>query len=216
MSFKALLGDITPKYVGLSKTEAKILRTMITVKRGNAYGLWKASGLKHYPTVLRSVKKLKEKRLVQILSENGARGERVFAPTLVGTLVSYIFNGEEKKIVEIVAENSSLFRELYKIDKDDYWAFAVVQDIIVDVYRKEEPRSFDEAVKDKVEGAIVDNVTDGVFNRDTRSMDWILKLPKVKWVREIAIEWIESERQRTKQMMNDLDELKKRLTNQMA
>lgn len=212
MSFEDILGHISPKYIGLSKTEAKILDTLIRVKSGNAYVLWKASGLKHYPTVLRTLKKLTEKRLVQILSESGTRGETVYAPIPVGMLVSYVLNGKEKKIVEMVAKNSRLFRELYKIEKDDYWAFVAVGDIMIDVYAKREPRSFDEVVKHVVENEIVDCVTDGVFNRNIEAMDWLLKLPKVKWVREIAIDWIKSERKRVRQMMNDLDDLIKELT----
>jgi len=47
-------------------------------------------------------------------------------------------------------------------------------------------------------------------------MDLMLKLPKVKWVREIAIDWIESERKRVREMMNDLDELKKGLIDQVG
>jgi len=110
VSFKAIVGNLIPKYIRLSKTEAKILDTIVATKSGNAYGLWKTSGLKHYPTVLRTLKKLEGKRLVQALSESGTRGERIYSPTLVGILVSYVLHAEEKKLVEIVAKDSSLFR----------------------------------------------------------------------------------------------------------
>jgi hypothetical protein len=211
MSFQAILGDTIPKYIRLSKTEAKILNTIAVVKRGNAYGLWKTSGLKHYPTVLRTLKKLEKKRLVQALSESGTRGERIYVPTLVGTLVSYVFNGEKKKIVKMVEENSSLFRELYKMDRDEDWAFVVAEDIISDFYRKKEPRSFDEAIEDRLQGLIVDNMVDFVHNKIEKGMEWILKFSKIKWIRELAIREIEGERTRLRQATNSLDELARKV-----
>lgn len=207
MPFKDILGNMIPQYVKLSKTEAKILNTLITIKSGNAYGLWKASGLKHYPTVLRTVKKLEEKRLAQVVNENGTRGERIYSPTLVGELVLNIFNRDAKKIVTMVAENSSLFRELQKIEKDDDWAFYAIQDIILDVYRKEKPRGIDEAIKSRVEEGIIDCV----INIDEEEMEWILKFSKVRWIRERAIREITSERTRLRQLMHGLEELAKKL-----
>lgn len=207
MPFKDILGDIVPRYISLSKTEAKILDTVITEKSGNAYGLWKRSGLKHYPTVLRTLKKLEEKRLVQVLSEKGTRDERIYAPTLLGTLVSYIAKGQEKRIVKMVAKNSSLFREVSKIEKDDDWAFFSVQDILLDVYRKKEPRGIDEAVKERVGEEIIGCV----INIDESAMEWILKFSKVKWIRQRAIRETESERTFLKQKMSDLEELAKKL-----
>ena len=209
--FKRILADTIPKYVRLNKTEAKILDTLITMKNGNAYKTWKASGLKHYPTVLRTLKKLEEKRLVKIFSESGTRGERIYVPTLVGTLVSYIFNGQEKKIVKMVEENSSLFRELYKIDREDSWAFLAVQDIIIDAYRTKEFRSFDEAIENRVEGFVVDKMMDAVFNKIEGAMDWILKISKIRWIREIVVRLVESEKTKTRQAIDDLDELSRKL-----
>lgn len=209
MSFKAILGDILPKYIRLSKTEAKILDTIITVKSGNAYSLWKASGLKHYPTVLRTLKKLEEKRLVQKLSESGTRGERMYTPTLLGTLVSHIFNGEKKKIIKIVAENSSLFRELSKIEDVDYYAFRAVQEIVLDAYRKTAPRGIDESFKNCIEWALRDTIVNPF---DEGNPEWIMKVSKVKRVRQLAIRLIEEEIDWCKREIEELSKLKERLT----
>ena len=211
MSFKAIVGNLIPKYIRLSKTEAKILDTIVATKSGNAYGLWKTSGLKHYPTVLRTLKKLEGKRLVQALSESGTRGERIYSPTLVGILVSYVFNREDKKIVEIVAKDSSLFRELSKIKKNDDLAFYAVQDILLDVYRKKEPQNIDDAIKKRLEDDIIDNILDYAFNRNEKAMELILKFSKIKWMRERTVIEVESERISLKQAMKSLDELTKEL-----
>ena len=208
MSIKLNISDIIPKYAFLSNTEAKILDIVITAKSGNAYGLWKTSGLKHYPTVLRALKKLEERRLVQVLSDKGIRGERIYAPTLVGMLVSYIINGEEKKQTTLVVKNSSLFRELYKIDKDDYWRKRVVQEIILDVYRKKEPRSVDDVIKNEVE----DYLDDYVLNRLDEDPEWIRKISEVKWIRPLAVRVIEDELNRLKRNVEALNKLKKIFT----
>jgi len=211
VSFDAALRDATLKYVRLSKIEAKILDNLVNTKSGNAYVLWKKSGLKHYPTVLRTLKKLQEKNLVEVLKESGLRGERIYAPTLRGTLVSYLFRSEEKKILEMVAKHSSLYRELYKVDKDPTWAFLVAREVIL-AQKMRTRFSFDEAVKDRVESAIIDSVTDEVFNRVKGETDWIVELSKVKWVRDLAMRWIETERARVREAMTDLDKLERRLT----
>lgn len=61
-----------------NKTEAKVLGTLTRIERGNAYQIWKYSGLKHYPTVLRTLKKLEKKRLIRVLDVRSARGEKHF------------------------------------------------------------------------------------------------------------------------------------------
>jgi len=201
------LGDIFPRLT-FSKTEAKILDTIVAEKNGNAYSLWKTSGLKHYPTVLRTLKKLEKNRLVQVSSEKGTRGEKIYTPTLVGTLVSYEVKGEEKKEIEIIEKNSRLFRELYKINKDDYWGLCVVREIMLDVYRKREPRSLDEVVKKEME----ETLDDYVLNRLGEDPEWITKLSKVEWVRPLALEAIENEMTRLKSNIEALNRLEEIFT----
>ena len=208
MSFEEILGGIVRQYIRLSKTEAKVLDTLIAMKSGNAYSLWKKSGLKHYPTVLRTLKKLEEKSLAQALRERGARGERICVPTSIGTIVSYIFNEEEKKIVKMVAKNSSLFRELSKINKGDDLALFAVQDIVFDVYRKKEPRSINEAIKERLE----EDLNDHLLNiLDERSLEWIIKVSKVKSIRELVVKEIEHQIDWGEKQVEALKRLKKTL-----
>lgn len=207
MPFDDILRDMVPKYIRLSKTEAKVLDTLITMKSGNAYSSWKTSGLKHYPTVLRALKKLEKKSLVKILSKSGARGERIYAPTIAGTFISYIFDREEKKIVKMVAENSSLFRKLSEIEKNDDLAFYAVRDILWNVYRKEKLVGINEAVETRVG----EEITGWVMQLDEHAQEWILKRSKIKWVRERAIREVESYRIWLRQQMRDVEEFNKKL-----
>jgi hypothetical protein len=208
MSFKIILGHTIPAHIRLSKTEAKILDTITTKQSGNAYRLWKASGLKHYPTVLRTLKKLEQKRIVQALGESRVRGERIYTPTLRGTLISYIFKGNEKKIIEIVEKNSSLFRELYKVDKDDYWAFRAVEEFILGTYTGRESRNIDDCVKFRLDWVVSDTLMDIL---EKGKPEWIIKVSKVEWIRQRAIRHIEDQIDAWKKHLSELRKLQKRL-----
>ena len=209
MSFKTILGDTIPRSIRLSDTEVNVLRTLIQLKRGNAYRVWKTSGLKHYPTVLRTLKKLEEKRLVEELSESGVRGERIYTPTITGTLVSHVFGGEEKKILKLVEENSRLFRELRRIDKEGYWAFVAVKRIIFDVYSDRKLRSFDEVIRERIEQGLTDCALNPL---EEGNPEWITEVSQVKWIRQLALKVIEREMDWFEMNTEELRKLKETLT----
>lgn len=209
MSFYKILGDIIPKYMSLSKTETKVLDTMTAMKSGNAYSVWKVSGLKHYPTVWRALNRLDEKGLVQMLSEGRTRGEKIYTLTLVGMFVSYILNGERKKLVQTVLENSPLLRELFKVEKDDYWAFRAVQEFILNVFGKREPKSIDECVEFYVAWALHDSVINPLDNGNS---EWIIKVSEVKLLKKLAVRYIKEEIERCRTEVEALEKLNEILT----
>jgi DNA-binding PadR family transcriptional regulator len=63
---------------------------------GNAYVVWKASGLKHYPTVLKALKKLEKAQFVEV-STKGRRGEKQFVPTMIGVMILHSSTGRIEK-----------------------------------------------------------------------------------------------------------------------
>lgn len=182
------------QYLRPSKVESTILETLARIERGNAYQVWKNSGLKHYPTVLRTLKKLEKKRLINTLVASGMRGEKTFSSTLGGVLVHLIFSGNEKKVVEIVLKESSLFRELYKVEKDNNWAFSSTQRFILSMQKDKRPLSFDEAVRNSVHAYVVDTVMDAFLNENQESLAWLAKQLKVRWVKDVIAERIQEER----------------------
>ncbi|GEM_PF-3089654 len=207
---KEIFRYTAPKYSRLSKAEAEILDTAITVKGGNAYSLWKASALKHYPTVLRTLKKLEEKRLVEKLSESGTRGERIYAPTLFGTLVYYTHKEDENKLIEIVTQNSSRLQEMLtdKADEAKGWGYSIVRNMASDIVSGR-LRTIDEIVKETISGSIRDRLLNIQYQEDR---DKLIKLTRVEWIKELAIQEIQSEIEWCKKQVQELSKIKEVLT----
>lgn len=113
--------------VSLSNTEFGTLNALIGIDGGNAYRVWQNSGLKHYPTVLRALKKLKGKGLVDVLEKTGERGEKFYVQTFLGTLVPPIVNQNTKKVFNLLAKRSVRFEELVlsEIEETKVYEWAV-------------------------------------------------------------------------------------------
>jgi hypothetical protein len=204
MSVPDWLVNIAPR---LSKTELRILETLITEKRGNAYQLWKASNLKHYPTVLRTLKKLNKKDLVEVLSDRGARGEKTYIPRLRGSLVFYINNDEKKKIVKTITDESSLSKDVYETYKDDFWVLTTVRAYLRDWYGPK--RSLDDVIRIDMEMWIGDIVLNP---REEGSLKDLRKLAKIKWARQMVIKKIDAEINRIRMDVQELRKFRETLT----
>jgi len=195
---------------GLNETEVRILGTIIRERSGNAYSLWKASGLKHYPTALRTVKKLQEKQLVHITGE-GMRGERIFAPTLFGTLMYYALRRDETQLIRTIALNSDLFQQMLDaevMERTPVWAYDVVRQMASDVVRGK-PRSIDDIVRYQVSEG---NSEDLLNLHNQRYKDRVTRLAKIEWVREQTLEDIEREMKWCQKQIQELRKLKNTLT----
>lgn len=193
-----------------SKAEEQVLATIVQVGRGNTYQIWKSSGLKHYPTVLRVLKKLEEKRLVEATEQSGMRGEKIYSSTVGGVLVHHIFSPNENEILEIVARESSLFQELRKMEESEYHAFSAAKIIILDQL-KGKSTSFDEAIRESVEENISDEFLNAALNIDRKIIPLFVKKSRVGWVKDVIIQTIEEERSRTKAELKFLDDVENKI-----
>lgn len=195
-----------PIYAKLSKNETKILATIIAVRSGNTYKTWKASGLKHYPTVLRILKKLEEKRLVKTLSEDGIRGERIYAPTLFGTLLNYALRDDKDKLKEIISLESPRFQEAFKSEViDDSWAYSIVLDMASDATGGKK-RTIDDIMEETFSDIVSNELLDIVHYPEHKSR--IVKFAKAHWIRELTIKYIEDETEWAKKYVQELRKLK--------
>lgn len=209
MPFIEWLMHRAPMYNRLSKNEVKILATMTTIKSGNAYNAWKASGLKHYPTVLRTLRKLEEKGLVEVLSENGIRGERIYAQTLFGKLLHYALRDERAKLTEIISQNSTRFQGLLESKTiDDTWAYRIVVYMAVDVISNRS-RKIDDILKEAFSEIVTGEVMNIVY--DKKHWNEIIRLTKDEWIKELTIERIEIELEWSKRFIQKLRQLKETL-----
>lgn len=195
----------------LSKTESKIMETLMITRNGNAYGLWKASKLKHYPTVLRTLRKLDEKNLVEILSKDGIRRETTYAPTVQGSFVFYILRNEEEELFHFLMENSRLFEEFHEVQKDRTWISAIVRESFWVEGRKK--TSIDELLRSVVHMTVGDYLCNICFDQKARKE--LGEFWKVSWIRPIIIESIEHEIDVDKRELKALTELKREFTSDL-
>jgi len=186
-----LLNSIGKNYK-LSSVERKTLEALIDMGEGNAYVVWKKTGLKHYPTVLRSTKRLSKKELIKVSSKKGVREGRTYKLTLKGELVSYILNGDQKKILQTVMNNSRLYLELSRVDQDNSWLYLAVNKLLgafKEIYGEEE-QNLDAIIKDGVEGYLLDRIMNPHIDS---YLDEIKEIAIVKWVKQSAVNLIYSE-----------------------
>jgi hypothetical protein len=208
MSVGDLLWNIPSQYHEFTVTEEKILETIIGMKSSNAYAIWKTSGLKHYPTVLRLLKKLHEKRLIQVRDQKGIRGETIYASTLAAVFLLYSVKEESKKLNQVIANNSDFFRELATVEKGEWWALSVAREIIEDAVTAKKQRDINEVLRDKVEEMLQDTILNISYNNNAQR---IARLARIKWIRDLIIAVAEGQMEESKQHINELEELQKRL-----
>jgi len=202
--------EILSYNVPTSQTERKILKTLTKIRGGNAYAIWKASGLKHYPTVLRTLRKLEEKGCIEV-SVQGIRKQKQHFVTPLGTIVSLASEKNLLKIREFIEDNSSKFRELKKgsaEDADDL-LFNVVQSMSFRGRSKKLPKkSIDEIVEDEISEHLA-NTFLSIQEKD--SMDTITRITKVPWVRQLVLKEIEGYLDWSKKQVEELEKLKANL-----
>jgi len=154
-------------------------------------------------------KKLEEKFLVKTLGANGIRGERVYAPTLFGTLLRYALADEKEKLVEIISLKSAHFQEALKSKAiDDHWAFSIVIDLASDAIGGRR-RTIDEIMEETFEN----NISSELLNivHDQKQKEEIFRFAKADWIRALTIRYIDDEIEWTKKYRQELKKVKEEL-----
>jgi DNA-binding MarR family transcriptional regulator len=196
------IGDILTEYRKLSERETKILETIIEMENGNVYNIWKASGLKHYPTVLRVVKKLEQKKMVEMLSGNGERGEKIYSPTLLGSLTHFSLKEDAAKLVEIVSRKSQSFDDMVKanvLDDPLIWVASLARGIMYDLRDRSEL-----SIDDILEMSLDQSISDALFEIETRDhKSKLIRFAKLDWLRDIILETMDG------QIRDDTEHIKK-------
>jgi len=201
-------------YSKLSETEDKVLATMITTNGGNAYRSWKASGLKHYPTVLRTLKKLEEKRLVKVSAENGIRNEKIYVPTLFGRLLHHALRDDKAKLTETLSQNSTLFRELSVccgVDDSLFYANSIIYEMVSDVAGGKS-RTINDILREYFDLEISNELLNIVYDSNREHWNKIIEISKVEWIKELAIDFIENEFEWCRKYVKKLEELRETLS----
>lgn len=183
-----------------SETESKILNSLIELDVGNTYQIWKQSCLLNYPTVLRAIKKLVDRKMVRILDRSNNRGEVVYTSTLQGTLLFYLFNNDKENAILLAKNESALFKTLKGSKIELTVLFAAASKFIL-----ESQENDDASFKKSLEEAIVDRIGDYVFEFIHNSQDEyeevLIDLSNNLELRKIIVESINIERQGLQDMI---------------
>ena len=160
----------------------------MAIKSGNAYSLWKKSKLKHYPTVLRTLRNLNEKKFVEVLSKDGLHGETTYIPTTRGSFIFYILRNEEQELWTFISSNSQLFHEFYEVEPD----MARIYEIIREFFWSErsEKVNIDEVVKKTVELHVGDRILNIRYEPEARKE--LRMLSRVGWIKSLIMEKTQS------------------------
>jgi hypothetical protein len=183
------------------------METLVAIRSGNAYSVWKKSKLKHYPTVLRTLRKLHEKNLVEILSKDGLHGETTYIPTLQGSFIFYIFRNEEHELLKFISSNSRLFKELHGIQPDELWIYAIIREFCWS--EKREKISIDELVRKIIEQDVGDSILN--VSNDPEALKNLRMLSRVGWIKSLIIKRTKSEIDYAKRNLGTLIKFEKEM-----
>ena len=98
--------------VNVSKSERIGLQILIDGESLNAYEIWQRSEYKHYPTILRAVKKLNKKGLINEIAHDDARKTIYYTINFGGQIYYYLISNNVDKANQNLINKSLRFREL--------------------------------------------------------------------------------------------------------
>lgn len=197
-----------------SKVDNKVLATLIEVHSENAYNVWKKSGLKHYPTVLRSLRKLQKGGFVTATRTVGMRSTRQYELTLVGAISCHLLKKDKKLLYTILMENSRKFRDLvnYKFrDVDTIAGHAINVFMHFALSGREDLKrtTLDQLIKDEFDDKINEDLMD-IHAHDSKTD--LMEIVKIPWIRELTVHILNTQINWANDMLKEWKDLKKSFT----
>lgn len=181
----------------LTSAELTILGTLDSMERANAYAIWQKSGLKHYPTVLRALKKLQLKGQIDVMEVGKSRGNRLFALSLKGNIVLASEEGVER-VMQILSAKSLRLKSLTESSSVDckeivsYISYELIKDILIEKPKK---INIDAMVEDEVYGFFqsvlveMTNYRMPSYEKNLqKSIEDIKRWAKIGWLREFILD----------------------------
>jgi hypothetical protein len=181
--------------------EKKIFVKLMNLRSGNAYTLWKETGLKHYPTVLRTLKRLKDKKMIKVIAEDGSRGEKIYAPSIQGRIIFYLIENKRKELLKFILENSTLFKE---VPNKENWILSFL--FYFFSYPNRERLTIDDAVRGMMELRLSDGLGNIVYDVDARKE--VMELSMISFAKPILFRLLDEEMDRAKKELKEYREIK--------
>lgn len=195
----------------LGMIDNEVLATLLLAKHGeNAYAIWKKSKVKHYPTALRSLKKLQKRGFVTTTRIAGVRNTNIYELTLLGEISSHVLRKDKQLLLSTLAENSAKFRELesYKLENiDDIASYITHIYLLFSLSDREDLRG--RPIEQFVEDYIEDKVDEDLLNiGNSESKADLMKITKVPWIKDLTITRLSSQIDYTSNLLKEYRQLK--------
>lgn len=193
------LDQILGESITLSQAELDVLKAVIRIGGANTYDIWKESGLKHYPTVLRNLKRLQLKGFLKVAHLKTGRVRNIYEPSSLGTLVPTMIDQDPERLLIQISKQSTKFADLLKLKIENDTKYHLGTQIFRELVKKRNTKDYediDKLLKDLIED-YVGEVTVDIDNErhDEKKLSEILELLKelttLQWIKEIVISFLD-------------------------
>jgi len=201
--------------------ELRVLMALCEMGWANVYELWK--GLRkfgYYSTVLRALRRLKRKRLVNTIPSTGTgRRENIYTPTLLGELIAALAIGGWKAAAQILAERSPRFRECVQahrpLDPCYYWPLTreTIESLLRFPKYKDVQPNLEELIMENEGYWISSEVVDNLYDYEARAEAFqnLQRLSHVSWIRSLLISFIDDYMEEEKEWLQTLAEFNSKM-----
>ena len=191
------------KNLKVSDSEAKCLEILSNNDMINAYEIWKLSDYKHYPTILRAIKKLKNKGFVDESVQEVFKNATYYTINLGGELFYYFISENYDNAFNLLKKDSEKFKIFYDefcaVIGGTYTLFNIFERIIL-LTIKNEKCNIEQEIEKLAEGIIAgylnDLVNALVYDEITYENDILQSIVKIskkyKWIYDLNMKGIES------------------------
>jgi DNA-binding MarR family transcriptional regulator len=199
-------------YEKFARIEQQLIKTLLVAGNENAYNIWKDSGLKHYPTVLRTLKKMQKRHLLNSRENEGTRKTVEYNLTLRGLICWLIFVKDKHALFDILETECSRFHAL--VDNNLNGIDTIASQLIGSYlyYSSQEKNRTDFTFNQIIEDDFNDKINDDLLTLSRKdSQDELIEFSKIPWVKEAIIRVLKANVDWTNQLLIDWGKLKKTL-----
>jgi hypothetical protein len=191
--------SILGENISLSQAELDVLKALIRIGGSNTYDIWKESGLKHYPTVLRNLKRLQLKGLSRVTHLKTGRARNIYTSSFLGTLTPAMIEQDRERLLIQISKQSTKFEDLLKLKIESREKYDLGIRIIRELVKKRNTKDCEDInklVKDLTEDYIAEYTIQITNERhDEKRLSEILgalkELTTLQWVKELVISFLD-------------------------
>jgi DNA-binding PadR family transcriptional regulator len=201
--------------------EMTLLKQLLKMQKANVYEISRSRNLGHYSTVLRGLRRLEDKKLVQSIHETSqGRHEKIYQVAIVGELFVFLAKTGWKGTSDRIASESSKFRDCIATHElhDPFYYWHLTQNILEKLSqrakRKQEPK-LEEIVAEAEFNWIKSNVIERLSDRQylVEGLTLLERLADVAWIKPVIVQQITQYSEEWNRWLNAIDGLRAKITN---